>query len=174
MIGLARGIVKLAPYQMEWPSLFEQEADLLYSVLGESALHIEHIGSTSIYGMSAKPIIDMMVAVASLIEARSFVPKVESLGYEFRPDDEVADRLFFAKGPHSNRTHHLSLAEPTSEFYREKILFREYLRAHGEVAEEYRKLKEELAEKYSQNRASYTEGKREFVEEVLRLAKGAD
>src|ERR1043165_7658054 len=123
MIGLARGVVKLVPYQPEWPSLFKQEAVLLRSVLGDRALHIEHIGSTAIHGMSAKPVIDLMVAVAGLIEAKSFVPEVEALGYEFRPDEEVADRLFFAKGLRSNRTHHLSLAEPTSEFYREKIMF---------------------------------------------------
>src|ERR1051325_5102018 len=87
----------------------------------------------------------------------------QDVGYEYRPDESVPGRLFFAKGPRSNRTHHLSLSEPGSTFYKEKLLFRDYLRSHADAAEEYRGLKEGLADRYAANRALYTEGKKAFV-----------
>jgi GrpB-like predicted nucleotidyltransferase (UPF0157 family) len=120
--------------------------------------------------MAAKPIIDLMCAVASLDKARALRPRLEALGYEYRPDESVPGRLFFAKGPRSNRTHHLSLSEPSSTFYKEKLLFRDYLRTHADAAEEYRGLKEGLADRYAANRALYTEGKKAFVERILALA----
>ena len=174
MIGLARGTVLLLPYQPEWKTLFEQEADLLNSIMGAAAYHIEHVGSTAIDGMSAKPIIDLVVVINSLNEAGSWIPTLEAIGYEYRPDQGVPDRLFLAKGPHSRRTHHLSLAEATSEFYIEKLLFRDYLRSHREAFEEYLGLKQELASRHSLDRASYTEGKRVFVERIIQLAQVVD
>jgi len=171
MIGLARGTVEVVPYRPEWQSLFATEADLLRAVMGAAALHVEHIGSTAIVGMTAKPIIDLMVAVESLAEAESWIPTLAALGYEFRPDTGVPDRLFFAKGPRTLRTHHLSLAEPTSAFYTEKLLFINYLRQHPAAQAEYCALKQELAQKYAADRAAYTEGKRAFVARILARAR---
>ena len=171
MIGLARGTVRLLPYQLKWKVFFAQEAALLRSRMGAAALRIEHIGSTAIEGMSAKPIIDLMVAVQSLNEAEVWIPTLEALGYEYRPDEAVADRLFFAKGSHSRRTHHLSLAEPTSKFYAEKLLFRDYLRSRQEAFGEYLRMKQELALRHAEDRGSYTVGKKAFVERILVLAK---
>ena len=171
MIGLERGKVLVVPYQTGWKSAFRREAALLRSTFGAGLLRVEHIGSTAIEGMAAKPIIDLMCAVACLDGARAFRPRLEALGYEYRPDEALPDRLFFAKGPRSRRTHHLSLSEPGSRFYEEKLLFRDYLRAHAEAAEEYRRLKEGLAGRYAADRASYTEGKRVFVERILALAR---
>lgn len=170
-VGLPRGTVRVVPYDPEWRSLYEREASLLRAVMGRSALCVEHIGSTALEGMDSKPIIDLMVAVESLDEAAASVPHLEALGYEFRPDSGVADRLFFAKGAREHRTHHLSLAEPSSNFYAEKLLFRDYLRAHREAFDEYRALKKRLARLHAHDRASYTEGKRVFVERVLALAQ---
>ena len=171
MIGLQRGKVQIVPHQAEWKTLFQQEAILLKSVFADAILHIEHIGSTAIEGMAAKPIIDLMCAVSGLEEAKSFLCRLETLGYEYRPDESVPDRIFFAKGPRSNRTHHLSLTEPGSMFYQEKLLFRDYLRTHAVAAEEYFRLKEELASKYADNRGAYTEGKSNFVKRILSLAR---
>jgi len=171
MLGLERGKVLLVPYQPEWESLFRREAALLRSVFGGAILGVEHIGSTAVAGMTAKPIIDLMCAVAGLDGARAFRPRLEALGYEYRPDEAVPDRLFFAKGPRERRTHHLSLTEPGSTFYEEKLLFRDYLRTHASAAEEYRRLKEGLAGRHASDRASYTEGKRAFVERILALAR---
>src|SRR2546423_12254807 len=170
MLGLSRGTVRVVPYRPEWAALFAREAALLRSIMGAAALGIEHIGSTSIEGMDAKPIIDLMVAVNSLGGAKVWIPELEAAGYEFRPDETVPDRLFFAKGPRSRRTHHLSLAEPTSEFYVHKLLFRNFLRRCAEARAEYRALKKRLARVHPEDRGAYTAGKRAFVERILSLA----
>jgi GrpB-like predicted nucleotidyltransferase (UPF0157 family) len=170
MLGLSRGTVRVVPYRREWPALFAREAARLRALLGASAFAVEHVGSTSIEGMDAKPIIDLLVAVESLRGAEVWIPELEAVGYEFRPDEAVPDRLFFAKGPRRLRTHHLSLAEPTSEFYAQKLLFRDFLRRDAEAREEYRALKRRLARAHPEDRAAYTEGKRAFVERILSSA----
>lgn len=170
MIGLARGTVRLRPYRAEWKTVFEQEATLLRSALGAAA-HIEHIGSTAIKDMPAKPIIDLVVVVDSPNEAMVWIPTLQTLGYEHRPSDVVADRLFFVKGSTDQRTHHLSLAEERSGFYKEKVLFRDYLISHRDAFDEYANLKKQLAQRHPKDRESYTEGKRAFVEGILLLAK---
>jgi GrpB-like predicted nucleotidyltransferase (UPF0157 family) len=171
MIGLARGTVQLQLYVPEWKTIFEREAALLRSAMGVAAQHIEHVGSTAIEGMPAKPIIDLVVVIGSLDKAGVWIPTLEALGYEERANDTVADRLFFAKGPPSRRTHHLSLAESRSKFYTEKVLFRDYLSSHRQAFDEYVELKQELAQRHPKDRNSYTEGKRGFVEQIIRLAK---
>lgn len=170
-LGLAREAVQVVPYQLEWVQCFQEEAAILRAILKEHALQVEHIGSTAIAGMEAKPIIDLMVAVPSLEQAKALVPTIEALGYEYLAEEPPPDRLFFAKGPRSKRTHHLSLTEPTATFYRRMLIFRDYLRTHVPVAEEYRKLKRELAQKYPAQRALYTAGKGSFVERVLEWAR---
>ena len=171
MLGLARGTVRLAPFSPEWNRLFEQEASLLRSVMNAAARQIEHIGSTAIQGMPAKPIIDLMVVVNDLNEAAVWIPRLEKLGYENRTNDTVPDRLFFAKGPNERRTHHLSLTEARSQFCKEKLLFRDYLNSHQAAFDEYRELKEKLAVRYPNDREAYTSGKWGFVERILRLAE---
>lgn len=83
----------------------------------------------------------------------------------------MEDRIFLAKGPRTRRTHHLSLTEPNSDHWQRNLLFRDYLRAHPEIAEEYRNLKQELARKYPENRASYTIAKNSFVEQTIESAR---
>jgi GrpB-like predicted nucleotidyltransferase (UPF0157 family) len=170
LIGLARGTVQVVPYQTAWAELFAQEAELLRTTMGAAALRIEHIGSTALVGMDAKPIIDLMVAVENLKDAERWIHVLATHGYEYRPDPEIPDRIFFAKGPHARRTHHLSLTEPTSDFFTRHLLFIAYLRAHPAAFAEYRALKLELARKYPHERKAYTDGKREFVERILALA----
>jgi GrpB-like predicted nucleotidyltransferase (UPF0157 family) len=172
MLGLARGTVQVVPYQAAWRRLFEDEAAQLRAALGEPALVIEHVGSTAIEGMDAKPIIDLMAAVPSLERAAGLVPVLEGLGYEHRGDGGSPGRLFFAKGPASRRTHHLSLVEPTSAFWRETLLFRDYLRSHPEAAEAYRRLKHGLAAQHRSDRGAYTGGKETFIQDILDAAGG--
>lgn len=93
MIGQHKRNLNVVPFRSSWKELFEQEKDLLDRTLGEKALQIEHIGSTSIPGMVAKPIIDIMVAVVSLTQATDLIPKLEALGYEYKPLDTVPERL---------------------------------------------------------------------------------
>ena len=171
MIGLPRGAVLVVPYRPEWKALFEEEAARLRALMGAAALAVEHAGSTAVEGMDAKPVIDLLVVVRDLEDARGWIPKLEAEGYEFRPDADIPDRLFFAKGARTLRTHHLSLAEASSNFYVNHMLFRDYLRAHPEAREEYRALKHGLARRFPTDRASYTEGKSDFIRRVLASAR---
>lgn len=167
MLGLERGTVELVPHQEEWKHRYENEVAHLKAVAGERLLDFEHIGSTAIEGVPAKPIIDILAVVEDLEAVRDLIPAFEESGYEYRADDDVRGRLFFAKGPRTNRTHYLSLAERDSDFYDEKIAFREYLRAHPEVAEQYASIKRALAEKYPETREKYTAEKSDFIRDVL-------
>ncbi len=97
MIGQNKRDFKLVPYQNEWVDLFNQEAELLKSVLGENALLIEHVGSTSIPGMPAKAIIDIMVAVPTLIRSSALILGLDSIGFTYKPFDTIPERMFFGK-----------------------------------------------------------------------------
>jgi GrpB-like predicted nucleotidyltransferase (UPF0157 family) len=167
MLGLERGTVELSSYQPEWKQLYKAETERLQTIAGDRLLDFEHIGSTAIEGMAAKPIIDLLAVVEDRETARDLIPILEEHEYEYRLDGDVRGRLFFAKGPRTNRTHYLSLTEPDSDFYAEKIAFREYLRTHPDAAAEYEELKRELANEHSDDRDEYTEKKGAFIEGIL-------
>lgn len=167
MVGLERGTVELEPHDPAWREAYEAEVDRLESIAGDRFLGYEHVGSTAIEGIPAKPVIDLLALVADLETAREVVPTLEDHGYEHRPDGDVSGRVFLAKGPRSNRTHYLSVAEQGSRFHRETVAFREYLRDHPAVADEYAALKRELAAAHPDDRDAYTAAKGEFVERIL-------
>lgn len=171
MAGLPRGVVRVVAYRPEWKTLFEEEAARLRALMGAAALSVEHVGSTAVEGMDAKPVIDLLVGVRDLEEARGWIPQLEARGYEFRPEAGIPGRLFFAKGAREWRTHHLSLAEPSSDFYTKHLRFRDHLRAHPAAREAYRALKQGLAREFPTDRASYTAGKSAFIEHILELAE---
>ncbi|WP_459193823.1 GrpB family protein [Halosimplex sp. J119] len=166
MVGLERGTVELEPYRDEWRDHYEREVQRLTEIAGEWFLDFEHIGSTAIEGMVAKPIIDILAVVEEVDEANDLVPILEEHGYEHRPGD-VEGRLFLAKGPPTNRTHYLSITEQGSDFYREKLAFREYLREHHEAADQYASLKKRLAEAHPENRERYTAEKGAYIRDIL-------
>ena len=171
MIGQHKRDLTVVPYRSEWIDLYEREAVLLRSVLGDKALRIEHIGSTSIPGMMAKPIIDMMVAVVFLADAADLIPELEALEYIYKPHDTIPERMFFAKeDAPEHRTHHLNLAEMVSGFWKSQLAFRDYLRAHDEIAGEYVDLKKRIAEDYARTHQLDLEAKSDFVARVLGLA----
>ena len=148
--------------------LFAEEAVLLRRVVGDYVVAIEHIGSTAICGILAKPIIDIAVGVEKLTDGEKCVVPLENIGYEYRGEHGIARRFYFVKG--EPRTHHLHLVEKDSDFWRSHLLFRDYLRAHPAVAKEYENLKLELARKYANDRDAYLYGKTDFIENVLKIA----
>lgn len=171
MVGLERGTVALEPHQSEWKRRYEREVERLESIAGDRCHGYEHIGSTAVEGLAAKLVIDLLAVVDDLSDARTtLVPMLEKHGYEHRPDGDVRGRLFLAKGPRTNRTHYLSLTERDSDFYAEKLAFRDHLREHPDTATEYESLKRELAEKHPHDRNTYTERKGVFIERVLERA----
>ena len=175
MNGLHKRNFELVPYQSEWVDLFDREADLLRSTLGEKALQIKHVGSTSIPGMAAKSIIDIMVAVETLDRSSDRMLALDAIGYDYHPLDTIPDRLFFAKEIQPEiRTHHLNLAQKGSEFWKNQLIFRDYLRDNDQVASEYIQLKKDFAEYYARTNDLDREWKSEFVAKVLAMANSGD
>jgi GrpB-like predicted nucleotidyltransferase (UPF0157 family) len=169
MIGLPQGIVKLAPHSPEWARLFEEEKARLLVAAGPHVLDIQHVGSTSIPGISAKPIIDIAIAVNDFDEARVCIEPIVALGYEYKGEFGIPRRHYFTRG--NPRTHHVHMNEVTSQDWQQQILFRDYLRRHAEMAQRYAALKTELAHRFPTDREAYTEAKSPFIREVLRLAR---
>ena len=172
MLGQHKRVFDLVPYQSAWIDLFDREADRIRSALGGKALQIEHIGSTSIPGMAAKPIIDIIVAVEKLTRSSDIILALDAIGYDYFPVDTVPDRMFFAREIQPEiRTHHLNLAQKGSEFWENHLLFRDYLKESEQLASEYVQLKKDFAEYYAQTNHLDREWKSEFVARVLEMAK---
>lgn len=168
--------VELADYDPAWPALYAAEAARLREALPPGLIRaMEHFGSTAIPGMPAKPIIDILVAVPSIAEAReAAVRPMEALGYAFWAENPKRDRLFFVKGlPPSapRRTHHVHMCELGGEMW-QRLVFRDVLRADAEEAARYAALKRELAVRFREDREGYTEAKAGYVEGVLAKAHG--
>jgi len=166
--------IELVDYDPRWPTLFDQEAKRLCSVLDPSLIvGLEHFGSTSIPGLSAKPIIDILIAVRSLGEAQAtFVAALQTLDYVYWADNPKKDRMFFVKGMPpfgSHRSHHVHVTEPHGEMW-QRLAFRDYLRVHPQEAAAYARLKRRLAIEYRSDREAYTEAKSAYVESVMRKA----
>ena len=171
MIGLPSGKVKIVPYSELWKKAFEDEEKILWNVIGEWVIDIQHIGSTSIPGLASKPIIDIAAFVESLIIGEECIEPLEQVGYEYRHDAGVPGRHFFAKGSKDNRTHFLHIEEINGELWKNHILFRDYLRKHKEAVIEYEELKIKLAKKYENDRDTYTTEKDGFIKRILAMAE---
>jgi GrpB-like predicted nucleotidyltransferase (UPF0157 family) len=164
-LGLARGTVVLVPYDDEWPALFRAEADRIARVDGLAGLHLEHMGSTAVPGLCAKPIIDILAGHPAGAPPKVYIDALVSLGYMYRGEQEIPGRHFFRRG--ELRTHHAHLAEIDGVFWRDHLAFRDALRAEPSFRDAYATLKQELAARFPNDREAYIEGKGPFVHEVL-------
>jgi GrpB-like predicted nucleotidyltransferase (UPF0157 family) len=172
-LGLVSGTVTIVPYDARWAGLFEEAAGALEEVLGPAVLGIHHVGSTSVPGLCAKPILDILVSIPSFEHGIELVPALSGLNYEFRPDEETLDRHYFRRRLGGIRTHHLSLAEPASHHHRATLAFRDALRANPKLANEYGVLKLHLARRFPRDRQAYIEGKTAFIARVLSASEPA-
>lgn len=170
-LGLNKDKVSLSDENPNWKEIFEMEKEKLQNIIGDKALAIEHVGSTAIPGLKAKPIIDISVAVRKLEDALEFKDAMIVNGYNFRDDGGMKGEYLFSKGPEECRTHYIHVVAEDSKRFHDHIVFRDYLIAHPDVICEYEKVKEELVKKYSHDRKKYTEGKAEFITKILELAK---
>lgn len=170
MLGLKCGTVQLVPYQKVWRELFLEEHTHLKALLGDGVVDIQHIGSTSIPGMTAKPMLDIGVAVENFEEAFALIAPLERIGYNYRGEYGISRRHSFIRGTAEVRTHHLHMVEVHSENWKNTLFFRDYLRAHPGVAKRYRTLKEELVQNPN-NREAYIKGKHAFIRNILNRAK---
>lgn len=167
-------MIQLVAYKSNWPKQFEKEKHQLLKVGSEWISAIEHIGSTSIPNMPAKPVIDIMVGVADLALADThLIEPIRSLGYDYisQYENVMPQRRYFQKvsvsGEHS---HHIHLVTLNSVFWQEHILFRDFLRAHPEHADQYAVLKKELTIQFT-DRNAYANAKSEFVKKIVQQAK---
>ncbi len=166
--------IELVPYDPQWPEMAKTEIKILRAALPpNSILDIQHVGSTAIPGILAKPIIDIQIAVASLPAIKKIaIDTLKTLDYQYWAENPDPERMFFVKGMPpfgERRTHHVHIVEPSSKHWQGKIRFRDYLIVHPEAVREYEELKKELALQYTQDREKYTEEKSDFVNRILAL-----
>lgn len=167
---MAEAPIEVVPYDARWPAAFEQERALLAEALGPwLAGPPEHIGSTAVPGLAAKPVIDIMAPVHTLAASRPAIEAARELGYmhyPYKPDV----MHWFCKPSAAHRTHHLHLVPLGSPLWRERLAFRDALRADPELRASYQALKLDLAQRHRLVREAYTDAKTPFIEQVLRQA----
>ncbi|NOZ73846.1 MAG: GrpB family protein [FCB group bacterium] len=172
--------ISVQPYDPAWPEMFQREkAHLFNSLPNDIIRRIEHFGSTAVPGLSAKPIIDMLIEVSSLAETREkIVPVLESQGYDYFWRPAFGDTIppfyawFIKRNPQGHRTHHIHMIENNASFTElwDRLLFRDYLIEFPETAREYERLKFRLAGEFSGDRIAYTEGKTRFITRITKKA----
>ena len=163
--------VEVLPHNPQWRSIFEIESQYIANALGENAIAIHHMGSTSIETIYAKPIIDILVEVQNLLEVDRRNLEMESLNYQVMGEFGIKDRRFFLKDDRAGlRTHHVHIFEVNSAQVKRHLAFRDYLLSHPEAAQEYSDLKRKLAAEYPNNIAEYQARKAEFIKDIDRQA----
>jgi GrpB-like predicted nucleotidyltransferase (UPF0157 family) len=175
--------IHLADYDPRWPAMFEVERARLQAAIGEWAADIQHVGSTSIPGIAAKPIIDIAVHLHLLVDAlKCITPLVEDLEYECLGEFGIPDRIYFRKptatplpgqGPRhdrAGRTHQIHMYPLGHDQYAKQITFRDYLRGYPDAAREYEALKRELSVRHAGDIEAYANAKSDFVQSILRSA----
>jgi GrpB-like predicted nucleotidyltransferase (UPF0157 family) len=167
MLGLRRGSVQLVPYTPEWITLFEAERVRLYDALGSDALDIQHIGSTAVPGLAAKPILDLGIAVADEAMVTACIPRITALGYTYRGYRGSSQGYFFDLGPEQHLTHYLHLLLIGDLGWRNYLRFRDHLRTHPAARDAYQQLKQNLATRYAADRAAYSAAKTAFIQPIL-------
>lgn len=160
--------VRIVPYDPDWAPRFEQERTLLAGAIDEWAVGgIHHVGSTSVPGLQSKPVIDILIGVRSLEDSYACFDRLAGLDYLYAPY-RTHEMHWFCKPDRSRRTHHLHLVPTISARFRDELAFRDYLRDHPDVAQEYGALKRRLAAKFEHDREAYTDAKADFISAILR------
>lgn len=170
MIGLKRGTVVLIPHQREWSDNAKDTVRLLKQLLGDTAIDIQHIGSTAISSIHAKPIIDIAVAVHDLNDMLPYIETLKQNHIIFR-GEVVAGEILFVMGNDNIRTHHIHIVKWNGTEWNNYINFRDYLNAYPEKAMMYDTCKQKLAMRFSNDRKSYTTGKEGMIQNLLAEAR---
>lgn len=157
--------IEIADHDPTWAALFQEIAGVLREQLGETALRIEHIGSTSVPGLGAKPVVDVMVVVPDPEDEESFVDGIEAAGVALRSRDR--GHRYFRPPPGRPRDRQIHVCGPGTDWERQHLLFRDYLLAHPDVAARYEATKRRLADEYRNDRIAYNEAKTGFILDAL-------
>jgi GrpB-like predicted nucleotidyltransferase (UPF0157 family) len=163
--------VVICDYDPAWPERYEALRAAVVAALGEVAAKIEHVGSTSIPGLAAKPTIDLVVRLRSPGDSPAAIERLSRLGYVHEGDLGITGREAFATPPgYATHDHHLYVCAPDWPGFDDQVAFRDYLRSHPDTARAYERLKRMLAERHGADRAGYTNAKAAFVADVLKRA----
>lgn len=161
--------ILLSGYDPEWPVLFRKLGEHLRHELGDVAIRIDHIGSTAIPGIVAKPIIDVQISVVALDPIDSFRPNIERCGFLWRADNTDLTKRYFRERPGERRTHiHVRRHGSFSEQF--ALLFRDYMRCHPDRVREYADLKQRLLPLLELDREAYTNAKSPFTWQTIQIA----
>ncbi|MEK5174273.1 GrpB family protein [Heyndrickxia sp. FSL W8-0496] len=161
--------VEVTKYNENWIVLFQEEARKLTEIFGTELLEIHHFGSTSVKGLKAKPIIDMLLVVKDIQLVNKFNGEMRSLGYVPKGENGIPERRYFQKGG-DQRTHHVHIYEKDNKQIIRHLAFRDYLREHPDAVKMYGDLKMELAKRFPFNIDSYIDGKESLVLELEKKA----
>ena len=168
-LGLDSGAVVVVPYDPRWPEIFRAEAARILAEVREPGLILEHTGSTSIPGLPAKPVLDILGGYHDSSTLPALIRGLQRAGYVHRGQQGIPGREFFRRG--DPRSYHLHLTQVGSNFWIDHMTFRDQLRDHAELRDAYGELKLLLAERHPRDREAYIEGKTAFVLRVLRDAR---
>ena len=161
--------ITVKPYDPDWAEEFKEYKQRLDSALGDLALSIEHVGSTSVKGLAAKPIIDIDIVISSRLILSSVIQRLKQIGYIHEGNTGIPGRESF-RWPEGKR-HHLYVCSVDTPNLHNHLIFRDYLRTHPEAAKAYAELKLALAHKYRNNMDAYGEAKSTFIQDILTRAK---
>ncbi|WP_099157095.1 GrpB family protein [Virgibacillus ndiopensis] len=156
--------IRLTEYDENWIQMFENETRLLRQVFGDEIITFEHFGSTSVPGMKAKPVIDMMCLVKDIEKIDEFDEQMQSLDYDIAGEWGIAGRRLFRRGG-EERTHHIHFYQFDNPEIKRHLILRDYLRTHPQEVKRYTNIKEELAQRYD-NTKFYSKAKKPFVQEM--------
>ncbi|MCM3273493.1 GrpB family protein [Paenibacillus elgii] len=160
--------VRLSEFNENWAKLFHDETEFLKTIFKDEIVRFEHFGSTSVSGLKAKPVIDMMCIVKDIHNVDLFNDQMHSLGYDVAGEWGIPGRRLFRKGG-ENRTHHIHFYQTDNPQIERHLIFRDYLRAHPEEVARYSRFKEELAQRF-ENTCEYSPAKKAFVREMEQRA----
>ena len=160
----------VSPYSPEWPKLFEAIREELLLAFSPTVVAIEHIGSTSVRGLAAKPVIDVVLGAGSLADIESRIKPLGDLGYAYvsKYEDELPMRRYFVKSPADSLRIHVHGVEHGSRLWQEHLAFRDALRADEGLRSRYQDLKLRLSEEFAHDKSAYTAAKSPFIQSVLR------
>ena len=165
VLGLENNVVSLNDYTPLWADLYREEEGRIRAAVGHLIVDLQHIGSTAIPGIKAKPILDMMAGVTQLEKAILCKAPLEAIGYDYIADADIANDYVFGKGV--ARTHYLHVVEYGGAKWINHLCFRDRLRSDPELAQAYGRLKEELSREFSDSRAKYHDAKSKFISAVV-------
>ena len=172
MLGLKRGMVLLAPHETGWETYAAETMKRLRAVLGDAAVEMQHVGSTAVPTIQAKPIVDLAVAVRQLSDVEPLFPALEAQGFYHAAHCDNEGQILLVCGDleADTRTCHIHVVRAGSMEWRNYINFRDYLNFYPKKAAEYEALKQELQRRYPNDRSAYTDGKAEWIAYALRKA----